>query len=347
MTPDRIRGERMARQHLIGERHADVTSAVRHLTAVQAQEFDDACRAVARRVEGWPAAAEVAREAAEGAIVRHHVLRPTWHFVLAEDLDWMLDLTAERVHAKARPQRRAHGIADDVDRLVGLVGEVLAAADEPLTRKEIGAALAARGVSLTSGALGHVTLAAELDKVAVTAARRGSWDTYVPYRSRIPESAAIDRDEAVARLAARYLGSHAPATAEDFAWWSGLTLTDARRGIAAADAVESPRGSATGTAMLLSLFDEYVIAYTDREIYAAPTQRGTLDVWGGDLVLVGGVVVGTWRLRKPKRRDDLARVEITPTAPIGSADRDLLEEDAHAQLEHHDTDYEISWKESA
>ncbi len=347
MTDDEVRGERMARQHLIGEGLADIESVVAHLTAVQAQEFDDACRAVARRVEGGPDPAEVARAATDGAIVRHHVLRPTWHFVLATELDWLLDLTAERVHALARPQYRNQGILDDLDRIVGTIGEILAAADGPLTRKEIGTTLATRGFDLPSGTLIHVTFAAELDKVAATGPRRGRWDTFVPYRSRIPEAAPIDRDAAVARLAERYLRSHAPATPHDFAWWSGLTVTDAKRAFALVE-VEPVSASATGTAMLLSLFDEYVIAYKDRTIYSAPTARGgTLDVWGGDLAVVDGVAVGTWRLRKGQRKADPASLEITATAPLTADVRQRLEADAHRQLAHHDTPYEITWKEAA
>ncbi len=346
MTDDQVRGERMARQRLIGEPFESAVGAVRHLTAVQAQEFDDACRAVTRRVAGRPDPTDVAREAAAGAIVRHHVLRPTWHFVLADELDWLLDLTAERIHALARPQYRTHGILDDLDRWTGLVGEVLGAAETPLTRKEIGVALADRGTELPKGALAHLTFAAELDKVATTGPRRGTWDTFVPYRSRIPETAPIDRDEAVARLAERYLQGHAPATPHDFAWWSGLTVTDAKRAFEQVD-LEPQQGEAVGTAMLISLFDEYVIAYRDRTIYAAPTARGgTLDVWGGDLAIVDGVVVGTWRLRKPKRKADPATLEITATAPIAARTRQRLEADAHRQLQHHPIPYEITWKEA-
>ena len=47
----------------------------------------------------------------------------------------------------------------------------------------------------------------------------------------------LARDEALAELAGRYFASHGPALPQDFAWWSGLTVGDARRGIESA----SPR----------------------------------------------------------------------------------------------------------
>src|SRR5690606_15082271 len=136
---------------------------------------------------------------------------------------------------------RTTGLLEDRDRLVAMVGQIVEAADAPLTRKEIGAALAERGVELKGQALGHVTMSAELDQVVTTGPRRGSWDTFVPYASRIPAT-QIDRDEALVRLATMYLAGHAPATARDFAWWAGLTVTDAKRAFAQVevDAIDAP-----------------------------------------------------------------------------------------------------------
>lgn len=352
LDPDAVRGERLARQRLVGEPYPDLESAVRHLTAVQAQEFDDVCRALARRVAGAPTAAEVADAIATGPLVRTHVLRPTWHVVHVDDVGWLLDLTAPRIHAQMRSQYRAAGFEDPRERarLVALVADVVASADEPPTRQEIGASLAARGVTISGQALGQLTAAAELDQEVVTGPRRGSWDTFVPFRSRVPEGPGpLDHDEAVARLAARYLAAHAPATAHDLAWWAGLTLTDARRGLAAAGAVDPvPAASARGTAHLLSLFDEYVIAYADRTLYAAPLGRGgTLDVWGGNVALVDGMVVGTWRARKPRRRADPTLVEVTLDRPLVPAERVLLEREADDLAALVPTPCEITWKESA
>lgn len=331
MDIDAIRGERLARQRLLGEQYPDITSAVGHLTAVQSQEFEDACRMLSRRTTGDPSIESIADHVATGDVVRTHVLRPTWHFVRSVDLDWMLDLTAERVHAQARSQYRSAGFGGDRAKAVGLVADVLDAASEPLTRKELGAGLAARGLTITGMPLSQLTLAAELDKVAITGPRRGSWDTFVPYRSRIPESAPIGRDHAVATLARRYLDSHAPATLKDFAWWSGLTVTDARAGFAAAGAVEVGGGlfstgdvhaSARGTAHLLSMFDEYVIAYADRSACCEPDD---FDIRGKNLVMVDGTSAGSWRIRRPTRKGDQSRLELTITRDITDDGRARVE----------------------
>src|SRR3712207_2101226 len=117
MPVERVRGERMARQRLLGEPFADLVSCVETLAAVQFQEFEDSLWALARRTKDRPAREAIAAEIADGALVRHHVLRPTWHVVRTQDLDWMLDLTAERIRAQMRTQLRTTGLLDDRDRL--------------------------------------------------------------------------------------------------------------------------------------------------------------------------------------------------------------------------------------
>ena len=190
----------MARQRLVGEPFPDLDVVRRPRWArCSSRSSRTRCgrsRAARRTVPPAPPSRPRSPTAASS---RHHVLRPTWHVVRVEDLGWMLDLTADRVIAQSRPQLRSTGLLDDRDRLVGLVGEIVEAADAPLTRREIGDALAARGIELAGQALGHVTMSAELDQVVTTGPRRGSWDTFVPYASRIP--AGGDRPRRGARAA--------------------------------------------------------------------------------------------------------------------------------------------------
>lgn len=347
MSPAQVRGERMARQRLIGEPFPDLVSCVSTLGAVQFQEFEDSLWSLARRTKDRPARATIAAEIAEGSLVRHHVLRPTWHVVRLEDLGWMLDLTADRIIAQSRPQLRTTGLLDDRDRFVAMVGEIVEAAEGPLTRKEIGEALALRGVELKGQALGHVTMSAELDKVVTTGPRRGNWDTFVPYASRIP-TVELDREEALVRLASMYLAGHAPATAHDFAWWAGITVTDAKRAYELAEVEPVGPASSDGTAFILSLFDELVIAYQDRSHYGVPIAAGgTIDVWGGNLVLLDGVVAATWRRVKGRRKTDPVLFELTPVRTLSRVERDRIDLDAAHFIDHLDTPVDLQWKDPA
>ena len=95
---DRLRSQRIEGPPL--NRAVDV---VRWLVASQAQDYAGAKWALGLRMRGATDAA-VEEEFTNGAILRTHVMRPTWHFVAREDIRWLLELTAPRVHA-ARASR--------------------------------------------------------------------------------------------------------------------------------------------------------------------------------------------------------------------------------------------------
>ena len=64
--------------------------------AMQAQEYGPAMWSIGQRSKGLREA-DVDRALTEGTIVRTHVLRPTWHFVAADDIRWLLALSGPRV----------------------------------------------------------------------------------------------------------------------------------------------------------------------------------------------------------------------------------------------------------
>ncbi|MDQ3811268.1 MAG: winged helix DNA-binding domain-containing protein, partial [Chloroflexota bacterium] len=104
---------RLFRQGIAEQPFADATEVVRWLTAVQAQDYAVARWSVAQRARAiGPGAIDTAL--ANGSIVRTHVLRPTWHFVAAEDLRWMQTLTAPRVQAISAYGRRQNGLDTQV-----------------------------------------------------------------------------------------------------------------------------------------------------------------------------------------------------------------------------------------
>ena len=127
--------------------------------------------------------------------------------------------------------------------------------------------------------------------------RDGRQPTFVLLEEWIAASREPSREEALATLATRYFRSHGPATAHDFAWWTGLTLNDARNAIELAglrDAAEPRTVPAGGLqAVFLQAWDEYLVAYKDRS--AAEGERGSRPAAvGAPLVAVDGVVRGAW-----------------------------------------------------
>ncbi len=111
--------------------------------------------------------------------------------------------------------------------------------------------------------------------------------TYALLEERVPQTKALDRDEALAKLTRRYFTSHGPASLQDFTWWSGLTASDARRGVELMGqiAVQAPRRSKQA-AYLLPAFDEYLVAYQDRSVVGNSL---------GPALIVDGKLAGTWK----------------------------------------------------
>jgi hypothetical protein len=313
-APLDIRSARLRNQRLSGARFDTPEEVVSWLGAVQAQEYGDSQWGLALRMRGATQHA-IEQACAEGRILRTHVLRPTWHFVAPADIRWMLALTGPNVSRRMAPYNRKLGLdADTFGKSRDVIARVLRDGTS-LTRQELRAALERSGIA-TGGVqrLAHLVMQAELDGVICSGPRRGRHATYTLLDERAPQLPALSRDEALAELTRRYFASHGPAQLQDFVWWSGLTVGDARKGLAllggeltrreAGDATywsgspARPRQAQPQT-YLLPIYDEYLIAYKDRRAafdQSRWTQTGYADPFSAP-ILAHGVVVGTWRRR--------------------------------------------------
>ncbi len=165
---------------------------------------------------------------------------------------------------------------------------------------------------------------AELEALICSGPRRGKQFTYTLLEERAPQAKRLRRDEVLAQWTLRYFASHGPAQMKDFAWWSGLTLQDAQRGLDLAApqlAHEIIDGKTywlspdtktvklkTPTALLLSIYDEYTIAYKDRSALGGERYIEKLLSMGNALtsvLILDGKLAGTW-----KRVVKKGRVEI-------------------------------------
>lgn len=310
-----IAQRRLEHQHLVAPTLTDPVDVVRLLGAVQAQDYGGAKWAIAQRTAGLADAA-VEHAFTTGAILRTHVLRPTWHFVLPEDARWMLELTARRVAQGMAYYRRKWEVDAGTLRKSHAVFERALRDGAQLTRGDLRAALDRAGLDVSAGErVGHLLMQAELNRVIISGARRGKQFTYALFDARVPRAVPRDRDDALAALARRYFATRGPATLQDFAWWAGLTVGDARRGVEAVgrrlarethdDTVywSLPSGSArprrSRVAHLLPNYDEYFIGFSDRSAFGerlrgVRTSRRLSAVMGHVLV-VDGQIVGGWR----------------------------------------------------
>lgn len=333
---------RLAHQRLVDPGDARAAEVVAALGAVQAQDFAGAKWAVAQRTRSLDDAA-VEQAFIDGEIVRTHLLRPTWHFVAAEDLRWMLALTAPRVHAANAYQYRQFGVdAALVRRSHGVLERVLCGG-EALTRTEIVAAWQAAGI-VTGDAVRVACLLmwAELDALICSGPRRGKQFTYCLVDERVPPARPLSRDESLAELARRYFTTRGPATLRDFAWWSGLTAGDCTKAVGLLGAAlgrevvdghtwwfgeeTRPLRWRTPPAHLLPNYDEFFIGFRDRSAMLRRVGEQGLpnpsQAVFANVVAIDGQLVGGWK------RDIGARaacVQLALATPLTAPERGAVD----------------------
>ena len=324
--------ERLLRQRIAGEGVKSTADVVRWMGAVQAQDYAAGKWAIGLRSEATTDA-EVEAAFAAGEIVRTHVMRPTWHFLAPEDVRWMQALTAPRVRAALGSQFRSFGLdAPLLKRCTNTIIKALRGGKE-LTRAELSAALAQAGIAAKGIPLADIVIHAELDAIICSGRRRGKQFTYALVDERAPQQKSVTKEEALALLTERFFTSHGPATVKDFAWWSGLTVADIKRGMEMVRSKlvgeeidgqnywmspSAPQARLPRTAIhLLPNYDEYLSGYADRSAIMENDQAQALDARYNPLfnhpIISNGRVAGTW---KRIIGHDSLRVEVRPFRPM-------------------------------
>ena len=334
----------MVNQHLVGKPFKTVVEVVRWFGAMQAQEYAAAKWAIGQRVSGVTDAA-IDREFDRGAILRTHVMRPTWHFVLPADTRWLQELTAPRVNAmSAYYSRQLELDAVTYRRSNAAIAKALRDGKQ-LTRTELAQVLRKAGIVAAGPRLAYLVMRAELDAVIGSGARCGKQFTYALLEERAPGAKRLDRDEALAELVTRYFTSHGPAQVQDFVWWSGLTGADTKRGIeiaqrrlarevvgektywSAASAIRPSRS--TPTVHLLPTYDEYVVAYGDKgPIFDESNFTSTASlqtVLARHILIVNGQLLGGWRNAVTKGE---AVINVEPLAKLDRVAREGVQAEA-------------------
>lgn len=304
--------QRLRHQHVDGPGLARPEDVVRFLGAVQSQDFGGAKWSLGQRLKSGTDAG-VERAFNEGRFLRTHVLRPTWHFVMPEDIRWMLELTAPHIRRLMGYQDRKHGIDATVLRHSrGLIAKALAGGHH-LTRLELVAVLAAGGVKAEGVRLAHIMMNAELDGLVCSGPLKGKQQSYALLEERVAPAPRLTRDEALAELTRRFFHGHAPATLKHFVWWSNLSVKDARRGLvmvrgeltgAVADGktewfgvARAPAPPRTPRVFLIPEYDEALVGSKDMGVTDLPRGRGKARWTDFYLrpVVVDGARAGTWR----------------------------------------------------
>ncbi len=348
LTPSRLRALRWRAQCLDAPaRHDDPARLLTAVCGVQAQEPAAAALAARARTRGLTAAAVEQARVETRAVVRTWAMRGTLHLLASDDLGWLLPILGPPAMRASERRRAALGLdAAATAHGVKLLRHVLAERG-PLTRAEIVAALAPRGVALPGQAAPHLIGYAALAGVICCGPDRGREPTYVLLADWVRLGDPLPREAALGELVHRYLAAFGPATPHDAAQWAGLPLADVREGFrqAAARLIEIPAAGGTlflprerapwlaedagpGSLRLLPRFDPYLLGYRGRDLAVEERHARRIHPGGGMILAamaVGGLVTGTWRT---VRRRGALQIAVTPFTKIATGRQDELAAEA-------------------
>ncbi len=327
--------QRLSHQRLSQNPFSAPDEVVAWLGAVQAQDYWGAKWALGLRTQKATDDA-IERAFTNGTILRTHVMRPTWHFVMPADIRWMLELTAPRVNAVSTYMYRQFELDNE---LFLRSNQIIAKAvqyGQHRTRAELGSALASAGIVARGVRLGLIILRSELDAIVCSGPRRGPQFTYALLDERAPQARVLQREEALAELARRYFTGHGPATVRDFAWWSGLTVADAKVGLEMAasqlthevidgqtywfspSASMQPVGQPSQLTFLLPTYDEFLVGFAAFNRSRLGGRDASESAVFDPTIVIGGRVAGKWR-RTLKKREMV--IELVPFAPLTATER--------------------------
>lgn len=324
LSPQQVQALRMRAQGLHPQYPpALLVDPVRAVVGIQAQQSAAMLLALRARVASLTAADLDKAIAGERTLVRSWLMRGTLHLVASEDVYWMNALLAPSFIPKGKGRRTQLGL-DDATAAKGLKAiRAILAQESPLNRTQIVERLAAHGVVLdrkTQAPIHLIGLAALEGILLLGPDQPNGETTYVPAETWLRNTPSLSQDEALEQLARRYLNGYAPATAKDFAAWSGLTLTGAKKAwhglqnelvevqvesktlwLPEAPVIPEERELSV---RLLPAFDAYLLGYADRGLVVLPAHQPEV-YHGGQtvpVVLVDGLAAGTWRYKRQGKR---------------------------------------------
>ena len=305
---------RLLNQQLIAPQFDTPAEVVRYMGAMQAQEYRMMRWAVAMRTRK-PSHKAFKQAFDEGQIIRLHLMRGTWQLVCAEDYWSMIDLFAPKAIAVTKGWMNSNKISIPDDELMRVRDILIQSATDKrsVTKEDFILALAERNLQMDDHRLSYHIRMAELSGVLCSGDLLPMKATYALAADKVKSSVKMERDEALAHFTRKYFQSRQPATLEDFVWWSGLNISDCRKGIALlGDYIHveryrgrefyltddcRKRGFRKGKFLLIPPYDEYLISYKSRDIVLPPEHRHHAHNNSGifqPVIAYDGTICGNW-----------------------------------------------------
>lgn len=339
---------RLLAQSLAPRSHSPVAELVQQVGGIQAQEIPAALWSIGTRSDTITVAAiEQARVEAH-SIVLTWAMRGTRHFISSDDIGWLLPLLAPRFIRANRGRYDQLGLNESLFEQAIPLMRSFVGKQGPQPRAAIGAMLQCHGIATEGQRLIHLIGRATMEGVLCFGPDINGDETWVALEDWI--SVKWEQKDAVGRLARRYFGAFAPATDEDFAAWAGISLTEARQGMAAiagelleiehnaetlwylAARRESLEDAATRSPIVrfLPRYDTYLLGYQSRAWMVAEAYAKKIHPGGGILhatLLINHQAAGTWKMKKSRTG---LKISIMPFKPLPADLEPLIHAEAEA-----------------
>ena len=313
MTLANIANIRLQSQQIASSKFKSAKDLVSYMGAMQAQDYAMAKWAVGLRLQN-STDKKIEKAVNKGEIIRTHLMRPTWHFVSADDIHWMIELTAPQMRTAAKSRHKQLGLTEKILSKSNNIIEKSLRDSNHLTREELMKIIAKEKIPTSVEFSIHLMFRAETDGIVCNGKIKNNKQTYALLAERVPKKKSITKDEALALLAKKYFNSHAPATLKDFVWWSGLSVKDAIHALEMikkdfipekiADEIYWLNNSFNkdlilkSSVHLLPAFDEFLISYKDRTASLHPDHYKKSISNNGifwPMIVINGQVTGSWK----------------------------------------------------
>ena len=311
---------RLLNQQLVAPQFSSPVEVVNYMCAMQAQEYRMMRWAVEMRTKK-PSITDFKEAFDNGQIIRLHLMRGTWQLVSANDYWWMLDLCSPKAIAVTKGWMSSNKITipdEELMRIRNILAQTVADKGS-VTKEAFVEALAAKDICMDEHRLSYHIRMAELSGTLCSGELLPMKATYSLSVDKVKQTEKMERDEALMLFTRKYFQSRQPATLEDFVWWSGLNISDCRKGMELlGDSIHKEtwkgrdfyftddcrtRGFRKGKYLLIPPYDEYLIGYKSRDIVLPQEHRHKAHNNSGifqPIVAHDGIICGNW---KPFKED--------------------------------------------
>ena len=323
---------RLLNQQILSPMFSTPEGVVNWMGAIQAQDLTAATWAVALRTPE-PSRAAVEAALMSGSIVRVHVNRPTWHFVTQADLLWMMDISRASIERSFMTYIKNTGIGlkeSFYDKALDIIKSALSDG-KSLTKLELMPYFDESNIPHTKYHIEAYLWRAETRFVVSGGLMRDGQVTYMLLDERLPRRSGVSKEKALLMYATKYFRSHSPATLQDFVWWSGLGVREARTAIQLMGrkletavinnhtyyihTMCRTSEQSSSSVALLPAYDEYLLGYRDRSDVLEPDYRSCVLNNRGVFTRVihqDGQLVGNWDYTKTKVKVSYFKSNFTP-----------------------------------